>query len=346
MYGFFYSGWPFRQQPAIIYAVTPALHNCNAIEPCAMKLSAIISGTLYADWLRRRENLGAYRGEREPIVAIQLRVLDYLIERYRDDAAALLPAPAPLDSVFLNQRAIIVNHHRSLGLVAGVKSTFEATSRMASILARMNDPLRAPEAEVDLDRPAIPDDPWFDWDEPNERTIKEFWFNTLGTGPRGLLSRAKTLKSVMQRMPYLPKATVHELYQRVVRAEGQQGRAAEFLSMCRNRLALGYIAHAWRLRIAAQQYDSVTASLRQALVNWDRRAADTIRCLLGDENAEVRIAAAALLAEIGELRDVGIFADLLAMPPLSDEQPAERPVLVDSMEKLATRLNERRSALN
>jgi len=52
-------------------------------------------GTLYADWLRRREQLAAYQGQREPIVALQLRVLDFLLDRYRDDAAALVPAPAP-----------------------------------------------------------------------------------------------------------------------------------------------------------------------------------------------------------------------------------------------------------
>ena len=99
-------------------------------------------GTLYADWLARRERLGAYHGQREPIVAVQLRVLDYLIDRYRDDAAALRPAPPPLDTVYLNQRAIVVNHHRSFGMVAGVKSADEATSRVATIVARMYDPER------------------------------------------------------------------------------------------------------------------------------------------------------------------------------------------------------------
>ena len=55
---------------------------------CIMPPS-VTSGTLYADWLLRREWLREYHGEREPTVATQLRVLDYLVERYRDDAEAL-----------------------------------------------------------------------------------------------------------------------------------------------------------------------------------------------------------------------------------------------------------------
>jgi hypothetical protein len=110
-------------------------------------------------------------------------------------------------------------------------------------------------------------------------------------------------------------------------------------------MAVGYIAHAWRMRIAAAACDSVTTRLREALWNWDRHAADPLRCLLSDECCDVRVAAAGLLAEIGELRDIGMFADLLAMAPLPDEGPEERGALADAMEKLASRLQEPRSAL-
>jgi hypothetical protein len=85
--------------------------------------------------------------------------------------------------------------------------------------------------------------------------------------------------------------------------------------------------------------------LREALWNWDRHGADPVRSLLSDECCDVRVAAAGLLAEIGELRDIGVFADLLAMPPLPDEAPDERGALAVAMESLATRLQESRSAL-
>jgi hypothetical protein len=305
----------------------------------------VVPGTLYADWLRRRESLGAYRGEREPIIAIQLRVLDYLIERYRDDAAALLPAPPPLDSVYLNQRAIVVNHHRSLGMVAGVKSAAEAESRVTSIVARMYGDSRDKRPEINLERAAFADDPWFGWSEPDERSIKQYWLDNCFNLPAWFSRNPRGIRDAMLSMPYLPRAFVNQLYNRVARLDEEIEWAAELLAFCRNRIALGYIARAWRDRVAAHKCDSVSYKLREALVNWDRCVADTVRSMLSDESGEVRMAAAMLLAEIGELRDVGIFADLLAMPLLSDEEPAERLVLAEAMEKLAMRLREPRSVL-
>jgi hypothetical protein len=144
----------------------------------------------------------------------------------------------------------------------------------------------------------------------------------------------------MEVMPFLPSAFVDQLGNRTAQPEAEGESAAELLACCRNRVAIGYIAHAWRMRIAAQVCDSVTTMLRDALVNWDRHAADPVRTLLSDECGEVRIAGAQLLAEIGELRDIGVLADLLAMPTLPDEVPEERTALAEAMENLAIRLQE------
>jgi hypothetical protein len=307
--------------------------------------SAAATGTLYADWLARRERLGDYHGEREPIIATQLRVLDYLIERYRGDAEALRPAPPPLDALYVNQRAIVVNHHRSFGLVAGVKTKDEAASRVSAIVARMYDPARDEAAGINLKRAAVADDPWFGWDEPDDRSVREYWQNVCLGLPRLLLRNPQRIQDEMDVMPFLPGAFVGQLGARVARPDAEGQWAAELLSGCRNRLAVGFIAHAWRMRVAAQAYGSVTSKLRDALVNWDRHAADSIRSLLSDESGEVRLAAAKLLAEIGELRDIGVFADLLAMPAMPDEVPEERRVLADAMESLAARWQESRSAL-
>jgi hypothetical protein len=298
------------------------------------------TGTLYADWLARRERLREYHGQREPFVATQLRVLDYLIERYHDDAEALRPAPPPLDALYVNQRAIVVNHHRSFGLVAGVKTKNEAASRVSAIVARMYDPARANAAGINLDRAAVADDPWFGWDEPDDRSVREYWQNVCLSLPRLLLRNPQRIKDDMDVMPFLPRAFVDQLANRAAGPEAEGETAAELLSGCRNRLAVGSIAHAWRMRVAAQDYGAVTCKLRDALVNWGRHAADSIRSLLSDECGEVRVAAAELLAEIGELRDIGMFADLLAMPTLPDEAPEERDALADAMEHLADRLHE------
>jgi hypothetical protein len=303
------------------------------------------TGTLYADWLARRERLGDYHGQREPIIATQLRVLDYLIERYRDDAEALRPAPPPLDALYVNQRAIVVNHHRSFGLVAGVKTKDEAASRVSAIVARMYDPARDETAGINLKRAAVADDPWFGWDEPDDRSVREYWQNVCLGLPRLLLRNPQRIKDEMELMPFLPGAFVGQLGGRVARPDAEGQWAAELLAGCRNRLAVGFIAHAWRMRVAAQAYGSVTSKLRDALVNWDRHAADSIRSLLSDECGEVRVAAAKLLAEIGELRDIGVFADLLAMPALPDDVPEERGALAEAMEQLAARMQASRSAL-
>jgi hypothetical protein len=306
---------------------------------------SITSGTLYTDWLLRRERLREYHGEREPIVATQLRVLDYLVERYRGDAEALRPAPPPLDAVYVNQRAIVVNHHRSFGLVAGVKSPEEAASRVAGIVARMYDPARGEASGIDLERAAVADDPWFGWDEPNDRAIREYWGNLQLNLPKWFSSNPARIKSQMEVMPFLTAAFIGHLGSCVERPDVEGEWAAELLAGCRNRMAVGYIAHAWRMRIAAGAYGSVTTMLREALWNWDRHAADPVRCLLSDECCDVRVAAAGLLAEIGELRDIGMFADLLAMPELPDEGPEERGALAAAMERLASRLQEPSRAL-
>jgi HEAT repeat protein len=82
------------------------------------------------------------------------------------------------------------------------------------------------------------------------------------------------------------------------------------------------------------------------LESWEACATDTIRCLLGDEVSQVRTQAARLLAEIGDLRDIGLLDDLLALAPSADETADERPAFADAMEMLALRTRERRCALD
>jgi hypothetical protein len=311
----------------------------------SMAPPSIAPGTLYADWLARRERLRDYHGEREPIVAVQLRVLDYLIDRYRDDATALKAAPPPLDTVYLNQRAVVINHHRAFGLVAGVKSAEEATNRVATIVARMYDPERSAEPTIDLASAPVLKDPWFGWSEPNRRTVAEYWRDHLfALRWFGDLNESR-LAVRMEVMPFLPRVMIDHLCERVAATGQEDARAADVLARCRNRVVVSYVARAWRDRIAAGRHGVVTNTLRNTLLDWDSYAADTVRGLLADEIADVRMAAADLIAEIGELRDIGILADLLAMAELPDEHPTERVVLADAMEKLATHVQSTRRAL-
>ena len=102
--------------------------------------------TLYEDWRVRRHRLAstpalhplAYRD-------IQLRVLDYLLDRYRESSEAALPArfPSPEASWF-NHRAIVVHHHLRTSEVGGVKTAQEARQRVSAIVRRISTPQEAP----------------------------------------------------------------------------------------------------------------------------------------------------------------------------------------------------------
>jgi hypothetical protein len=198
---------------------------------------------------------------------------------------------------------------------------------------------------VDLDRAAVADDPWFGWSEPNRRTVDEYWRGELLTLRWfGVLNEWR-LAARMTGMPFLPRVIIERIYECIATAAEGDSWAAEAMRLCRNRSIVGYTARAWRERIVSQRDDCVVQTLRDALVNWDRRASDTLRCLLADEVGDVRMAAAELLAEIGELRDIGIFSDLLAMAELPDELPEERMVLADAMERLAMHIHDARRPL-
>lgn len=101
--------------------------------------------SLYDDWSARRERLLRPLAQAKlPAAAAHVKVLEYLLSRYRDAevarAAAMFPLPSGIE---LNERAIIINHHLGSRYVAGVKTADEARSRVASILQRMAAPTLA-----------------------------------------------------------------------------------------------------------------------------------------------------------------------------------------------------------
>ncbi len=105
-----------------------------------METTATIS--LYDDWEARRAHLLLPTAQANvPAALAHVKVLEFLLSRYRDAEIARHAAMFPLPTdVVLNQRAIIVNHHLGSRRVAGVKSAEEAESRISSILQRMSVP--------------------------------------------------------------------------------------------------------------------------------------------------------------------------------------------------------------
>ena len=80
--------------------------------------------TLYEDWQKRRQRLASAPAS-HPLAYrdIQLHVLDYLIDRYRESPEAARPSRflSP-GATWFNHRAIVVHHHLGSGKVGGVKT--------------------------------------------------------------------------------------------------------------------------------------------------------------------------------------------------------------------------------
>lgn len=94
--------------------------------------------TLCEDWEARREHLG--RGPRQAgdFHAVEIRVLDFLLRRYRDLPEAARPARFPLDTgVYVNHRAMVVLRHLGGGWIPTITSQREAEARVRSIVSRM-----------------------------------------------------------------------------------------------------------------------------------------------------------------------------------------------------------------
>ncbi len=62
---------------------------------------------------------------------------------------------------------------------------------------------------------------------------------------------------------------------------------------------------------------------------------ERIRLRLSDASAQARLAAVEILGSIGDLEDIGLLSDLLALPPAADEAPEERAAQIRAMESLA-----------
>jgi hypothetical protein len=97
--------------------------------------------TLYDDWRARREHLATLPYRTGDYHAVEMRVLDFLLERYRDSPEAARPARFSLkEDVYFDHRAIVVVHHLGGGHIPQIKTAGEAQAHVRSILQRMFPP--------------------------------------------------------------------------------------------------------------------------------------------------------------------------------------------------------------
>jgi hypothetical protein len=148
----------------------------------------------------------------------------------------------------------------------------------------------------------------------------------------------RQIEIALREGPTLPEVAVAYLADRVKRMELGALPAARLLLCCDNSSVLDYAFPAWRLRITTSTRDDAVLALLGELFSQPARraqAAEKIRLALADHRAVVRLGAASLLERIGTLDDIGLLTDLLSLPPLEDEDPRERPALLQAVQTLS-----------
>ena len=187
--------------------------------------------TLYDDWKARRERLAHASGGAAGYEALEMRLLDYLLQRYEAAPEVARPARFPLPpTVFVNHRAIVVHHHLRQGLTPPITNQQEALAHIQPIVQRM------------------------------------------------------------QRMQSLS-------------ASGEIVISDAGVTNCAN----------------PPPADPVEA----------------VRTKLCDSDPLVRIQAAVQLGEIGNLDDIGLLSDLLALPTCRSDHPRERASLLHAMQRIS-----------
>lgn len=275
-----------------------------------MTLTEPVACTLLEEWRARRDVLTRGQGATSPFAKERARVLDFLIRRYADSPEAQRPAPVRSQADFeINQRAIIVLHHRWAGRVGGVKTRQEAQTRVATILKRISSPPSSEES----DAPAVPD-------------------------------YSDSLKCRVEAKPCTSQARpqaweVAELYQRLLMPDADDVEAAMLLTEGRTRVALRHVVYAWRELAAADRVNRSWTVLHRFLARPDptELVIESVRESLAHDNGRARLAALDVLGCIGTLADISLLDDLLALPPAPEEHPEERRFLLQAMRNIANR---------
>jgi len=284
--------------------------------------------TLLEDWRLRRDRLAGDPGPIPQYAAIQVQLLDFLLERYREAPEAAAPARfVPKSDLFVNERAIVVHHHLGSGVLGGVKSRQEAESRVSEILKRMTCAGAPPEAAPGKEEP---------WLEDSVYVASREWGAALDAIAAGRDAH-RFIDRALRSQPLAPEQALRYLHRSLAALHLIDVHALELLARCRNVAAVNYAVLAWRRRIEA----GYEADLHDEFARFFTRpaarklSAERLRAELAAADPRVRLAATELLGQIGELADVGLFSDLLALPPLADEDPQERPAMLHAMQTIA-----------
>ena len=294
--------------------------------------TAATQRTLLDEWQCRLDLLNCSQDNDSPFAKERARVLNFLIQRYRESPEAQKPASArPKLDFQVNQRAIVVLHHIWEGKVGGIKSPREAQTRVSAILKRISSPASADEPES-----TAPD--IFASDRPGaDAAVNPFSScnnsEQIASRPAG---DARVASSVTRRPVHSESAAV-DLYKRIVLPGVDDVQAAESLIQERNRAAIHYVLYAWRELVEAGRTNQAWRVLHRFLAEPEPTGVvlEGVRESLAHGSPQVRIAALDVLRRIGALEDIALLDDLLGLPLMADEHPTERAALLHAMRSIA-----------
>lgn len=303
----------------------------------------IFSGpTLYEDWQKRRDHLGASIAPAGHIHReARVRVLNRLLACYRGAPEAAAPARFPFrPGLSLTHRAAVVHHY--LGGRAALNVQMPPAIRAAVILGRI--------AGVHPQSPAAPAAGGAaGWLLAQVEARSVYWcsgywqdqlLTRIGEAIRATFGQRYVYLTILERLqlgPKVPDWAIMYMFERLDNPASAADAAAGLFVCCENECVLDYAVLAWRDRLAANGPDSITRGLQEVFFrpHWRAAAVAKIRAELASHNAATRLEALRLIAEMGDLEDIGLLMDLLALPPMHDEEPSERDALLYVAEKLA-----------
>ena len=269
--------------------------------------------TLLEDWQHRQNEL-AEGGSPDARRTALAQLFGYLIERYQDSPTVQRRARFPRQgSLQVNERALIVHQHLGQKLRPVVNDRASAEARVHESLARLTAHQADPADDAD------DDDEAFEFTRPEFKASKKLWWRIVKRLRSGYNADALIRKALKQ-SPFLPATALNHLFERID-CRGDE-EAFELLASCQNRSVPNYMLRAWRRRAIAHQPDVVADLLHHYWRDAHSREAklQSLRIALADEHSAMRLAAIAVLGEIGSLDDVSLLADLLALPETPDDE--------------------------
>jgi hypothetical protein len=295
--------------------------------------------TLYDDWRVRRERLLAEAVQAgDGYHEVLIKLLDYLLKRYQNDAAALRPARFPLPSeVVWKQRTMVVHRHLRSKDQAPIRESGEAQTRASRILSRIA--AQAPQESVGIPgggalgtgdfqsllKASVESIPW---------TLGRFTVSVDRT--QFLCANFTRLARPDQDM--LMRRWFERLLPTDDRApDFEMARDAWIGLTCSGREDyLEYVFQLWREYLLAPRCDYWLSETEDVLrIPFNReRVADLLRSELANDRPPIRLRALTLLRELGSLDDVGLLSDLLALPKQEDEAPEERETMLETLKAL------------